>query len=198
MFRPVLRLQSQPCVISLKRQLRFHKKPTSSLQNGIAILRSVHCFRWGDKLPAAAALLQTALGTSPLRPVRRKPQGRHQRSGIHPRSRFRAGILAGSGKPRLPGRSARFKPSPGRVPLFDSGTPHWHSFSMTEDAVPRRPMTAEDVVRRIAVECAFVDQRGGVGIRLRPAAAIVRQYGEQFRRAPPRRRRQTPKSPGLL
>jgi hypothetical protein len=44
----------------------------------------------------------------------------------------------------------------------------------------------------------FVDQRGGVGIRLRPAAAIVRQYGEQFRRAPPRRRRQTPKSPGLL
>ena len=42
-------------------------------------------------------------------------------------------------------------------------------------------LTAEDVVRRIAAECAFVDERGGVGIRLRPAAAIVRQYGEQFR-----------------
>lgn len=44
--------------------------------------------------------------------------------------------------------------------------------------------TAEDVVRRIAAECAYVDDRGGVGIRLDPAAAIVRQYGEQFRRAP--------------
>jgi hypothetical protein len=59
-------------------------------------------------------------------------------------------------------------------------------------------MTAEDVVRRIAAECAFVDQHGGVGIRLRPAAAIVRQYGEQFRRAPPLRRRQTRKNPDLL
>jgi hypothetical protein len=37
-------------------------------------------------------------------------------------------------------------------------------------------LTAEDVVRRIAAECAFVDERGGVGIRLKPAAAIVRQY----------------------
>jgi len=27
-------------------------------------------------------------------------------------------------------------------------------------------LTAEDVVRRIAAECAFVDERGGVGIRL--------------------------------
>jgi hypothetical protein len=42
-------------------------------------------------------------------------------------------------------------------------------------------LTAEDVVKRIAAECAFVDERGAVGIRLRPAAAIVRQYGEQFR-----------------
>jgi hypothetical protein len=60
-------------------------------------------------------------------------------------------------------------------------------------------MTAEDVVRRIAVECAYVDDRGGVGIRLEPAAAIVRQYGEQFRR-PPRRKpaRQTPKPTPLL
>ena len=38
-------------------------------------------------------------------------------------------------------------------------------------------LTAEDVVRRISAECAFVDERGGVGIRPRPAAAIVRQYG---------------------
>jgi hypothetical protein len=42
-------------------------------------------------------------------------------------------------------------------------------------------LTAEDVVRRIAAECAYVDERGGVGIRLEPAAAIVRQYGDQFR-----------------
>jgi hypothetical protein len=28
----------------------------------------------------------------------------------------------------------------------------------------------------------YVDEQGGVGIRLEPAAAIVRQYGEQFRR----------------
>jgi hypothetical protein len=46
-------------------------------------------------------------------------------------------------------------------------------------------LTAEDVVRRIAAECTFVDERGGVGIRLKPAAAIVRQYGEQFRRPAP-------------
>ena len=42
-------------------------------------------------------------------------------------------------------------------------------------------LTAEDVVKRIAAECAFVDERGAVGMRLKPAAAIVRQYGEQFR-----------------
>ena len=42
-------------------------------------------------------------------------------------------------------------------------------------------LTAEDVVRRIAAECAYVDERGGVGIRLEPAAAIVRRYGEQYR-----------------
>jgi hypothetical protein len=60
-------------------------------------------------------------------------------------------------------------------------------------------LTAEDVVRRIAAECAFVDERGGVGIRVKSAAAIVRQYGEQFRRSP--RRKQThrsPKPPPLL
>jgi hypothetical protein len=44
-------------------------------------------------------------------------------------------------------------------------------------------LTAEDVIRRIAAECTYVDERGGIGIRLEPAAAIVRQYGEQFRAA---------------
>jgi hypothetical protein len=44
-------------------------------------------------------------------------------------------------------------------------------------------LTVEDVVRRIAAECAYVDERGGVGIRLEPAAAIVRQF------RPPRRQR---------
>jgi hypothetical protein len=59
--------------------------------------------------------------------------------------------------------------------------------------------TAEDVVRRIAAECTYVDERGGVGIRLEPAAAIVRRYGEQFRR-PPRRKqaRRAQKPPPLL
>jgi hypothetical protein len=59
-------------------------------------------------------------------------------------------------------------------------------------------LTAEDVVRRIAVECEYVDERGGVGIRLEPAAAIVRRYGEQFRRAPRRRTRRSSKPPLLL
>jgi hypothetical protein len=40
----------------------------------------------------------------------------------------------------------------------------------------------------ILTECTFIDGRGAVGIRLEPAAAIVRHYGEQFR-APRRRRR---------
>ena len=59
-------------------------------------------------------------------------------------------------------------------------------------------LNAEDVVRRIAAECTYVDERHGVGIRLKPAAAIVRQYGEQFRR--PRRKpaRRLPKTPNLL
>ena len=58
-------------------------------------------------------------------------------------------------------------------------------------------LTAADVVRRIAAECAYVDERGGVGIRLEPAAAIVRQYGEQFR-APRRRRRPRSAKPSPL
>ena len=42
-------------------------------------------------------------------------------------------------------------------------------------------LTPEDVVRRIAAECTLINERGAVGIRLKPAAAIVRQYGERFR-----------------
>jgi hypothetical protein len=59
-------------------------------------------------------------------------------------------------------------------------------------------LTPEDVVRRIAAECTFVDGRGAVGIHLKPAAAIVRQYGEQFRAPRRQRRRAAPKPPPLL
>ena len=52
-------------------------------------------------------------------------------------------------------------------------------------------LTAKDVVKRIADECTFVDERGAVGIRLKPAAAIVQQYGNQFRAS----RRQRPAPP---
>ena len=59
-------------------------------------------------------------------------------------------------------------------------------------------LTAEDVVKRIAAECAFIDDRGAVGIRLKPAAAIVRQYGEQFRATRRRQARRRAKPPTLL
>jgi hypothetical protein len=60
-------------------------------------------------------------------------------------------------------------------------------------------LTAEDVVKRIAAEGAFVDERGAVGIRLKPAAAIVWQYGEQCRASPRRKQgRRPPKPPPLL
>jgi hypothetical protein len=60
-------------------------------------------------------------------------------------------------------------------------------------------LTAEDVVKRIAAECAFIDERGAVGIRLKPAAAIVRLYGEQFRARPRRKQGRRPtKQPPLL
>ena len=59
-------------------------------------------------------------------------------------------------------------------------------------------LTAEDVVKRIAAECAFIDDRGAVGIRLKPAAAIVRQYGEQFRALRRRQGRRPAKPPPLL
>jgi hypothetical protein len=71
-------------------------------------------------------------------------------------------------------------------------------------AIDRGMLTAEDVIKRIAAECAYVDDRGGVGIRLKPAAAIVREYGEQFRSAGPvsiakrRPRRPVSKTPKLL
>ena len=59
-------------------------------------------------------------------------------------------------------------------------------------------LTAEDVVRRIAAECAYVDDRGGVGIRLEPAAAIVQRYGEQFRARRRARRPRPVRPPSLL
>jgi hypothetical protein len=59
-------------------------------------------------------------------------------------------------------------------------------------------LTPEDVVRRIAAECAFVDESGAVGIRLEPVAAIVRLYGSQFRAARRKRRPRPPKPPPLL
>ncbi|MGA7869033.1 MAG: hypothetical protein WCA23_34550 [Stellaceae bacterium] len=59
-------------------------------------------------------------------------------------------------------------------------------------------LTAEDVVRRIATECAYVDERGGVVIRLEAAAAIVRQYGDQFRAARRQRRPPSAKPSPLL
>ena len=59
-------------------------------------------------------------------------------------------------------------------------------------------LTPEDVVRRIAAECTFIDERGAVGIRLKPAAVIVRQYGEQFRRPARRKQNRRPKPRPLL
>jgi hypothetical protein len=41
--------------------------------------------------------------------------------------------------------------------------------------------TAEDVVRRIAAECTFIDGPGAVGIRLKPAAVIVEAIIEDVR-----------------
>ena len=59
-------------------------------------------------------------------------------------------------------------------------------------------LTVEDVVRRIAAECTYIDEYGGVGLRLEPAAAIVRQYGEQFRPRHRQRRPRPAKPPSLL
>jgi hypothetical protein len=50
-------------------------------------------------------------------------------------------------------------------------------------------LTTEHAVHRIAAERSHVDERGAVGIRLEPAAAIVRRYGQRFRRVPGRQDR---------
>ena len=42
--------------------------------------------------------------------------------------------------------------------------------------------TTEVVVTRIAAKCTFVDERGGVGLRLEPAAAIVHQMASNSAR----------------
>ena len=54
-------------------------------------------------------------------------------------------------------------------------------------------LTPEDVVRRIAADCTFIDERGAVGIRLEPAAVIVRQKGELFRAGRRKQARRLPK-----
>ena len=59
-------------------------------------------------------------------------------------------------------------------------------------------LTAEDVVRALPPSAPNVDDRGVVGIRLEPADAIVRQYGEQFRAPRRHRRARLAKSPPLL
>jgi hypothetical protein len=59
-------------------------------------------------------------------------------------------------------------------------------------------LTPEHVVSRIVAECTFVDERGAVGIRLKPAAALVRQYEDQFREPLRRRRPRSAKPPPLL
>ena len=59
-------------------------------------------------------------------------------------------------------------------------------------------LTPEDVVRRIAAECTSLDEHGTVGIRLKPAAAIVWQYGNQFRARRRKRQPRLPKPPPLL
>ena len=59
-------------------------------------------------------------------------------------------------------------------------------------------LPAEDLVRGIGAECAYVDEHGGMRIRLEPAPTIVRQYGEQFRVSRRQRRPRLPKPPRLL
>ncbi|MGA7260171.1 MAG: hypothetical protein WA709_18815 [Stellaceae bacterium] len=60
-------------------------------------------------------------------------------------------------------------------------------------------LTPEDVVRRIAAECTFIDERGAVGIRLKPAAAIVRQLRRAIPvRAPAKAKPPTKSASALL
>ena len=58
---------------------------------------------------------------------------------------------------------------------FDFNPDPGQNERVTENSAPRRPLTADDVVRRIAAQCAFISPTGEVGIRLEPAA-LVRQY----------------------
>jgi hypothetical protein len=53
--------------------------------------------------------------------------------------------------------------------------PAWLANCMSRRQQMASILSAEDVVRLIAAECAYIDERGGVGIRLEPAAAIVRR-----------------------
>jgi hypothetical protein len=57
-------------------------------------------------------------------------------------------------------------------------------------------LTPEDVVRRIAAECAFIDEHGGVGIRLEPAAAMCGHTVTNSSGRPPNA--SAPKTPTLL
>jgi hypothetical protein len=58
---------------------------------------------------------------------------------------------------------------------------------------------ADHVVRGIAAHRARVDEPGAFGIRPEPAAAILRHYGGQTRRAPGRgRMRGSPKPPRVV
>jgi hypothetical protein len=52
-----------------------------------------------------------------------------------------------------------------------------HSFTARPRSAPR-PLTGEDVVRRIAAEYAFISATGEFGIRIEPAAALMRQCAE--------------------
>lgn len=74
--------------------------------------------------------------------------------------------------------------SPAIYKTFKTGAGEERPAHVCQDSGMRPILTAEDVVKRIAAECAFVDDRGAVGIWLKPAAAIVRQYGEHFRARP--------------
>jgi hypothetical protein len=75
----------------------------------------------------------------------------------------------------------------------------WRTFIAFELAPISAVLTAAHVVRRIAAERAYVDDRGAFGIRAEPAAAILRRCGGQSRRAPGRgRMRRSVRPPGLV
>jgi len=57
----------------------------------------------------------------------------------------------------------------------DTSPDHWHDSAMIDDAPPRE-MTVEDVVRRIAAECGFVDD----GAESSPSACWRRFASARF------------------